>query len=293
MTTYELTINSTGEDFFNARKQLIDEFISWITGAEVTADWRTPHNGRIISCLNTCNNFESIIATVYFDDTDETKNYGLTAAINCGGLLFVDESMKALYDDFKASNENIKHQEFLAAQEAQRRVKEEHKKAEQLKKAEAKNAHLKEKAVKDFEELTQRAKKAITEADEFYYALGWLAKHVGSVSAVLPDYLEGAFVKHFGDEAPRRVVDSNKRTVNGNSMQWTFGFTATLRKAEDIPAMLVQYLGHTGKAIANTSFIWDLVTDYGFKFGKKQDTLEIMRCVPIEYVPMFNEGMNA
>ena len=127
MTTYELTINSTGEDFFNARAQLINEFISWITGAEVTADWRTPHTGRIVSCLNPCNNFESVIATVYFDDTDETKNYGIAAAINCAGLLFVDASMKALYDDFKAASENIKHQEFLAGQEAQRREKEEQK----------------------------------------------------------------------------------------------------------------------------------------------------------------------
>jgi hypothetical protein len=60
-----------------------------------------------------------------------------------------------------------------------------------------------------------------------------------------------------------------------------------------VPATLTKYLSSTGKAIANTSFIWDLVTDYGFKFGKKQDTLDIMRCVPIEYVPMFNAGMNA
>jgi hypothetical protein len=76
-------------------------------------------------------------------------------------------------------------------------------------------------------------------------------------------------------------------------MQWTFGFKATLKNPDSIPSTLTKYLSSTGKAIANTSFLWDLVTDYGFKFGKKQDTLDIMRCVPIQYVPMFNEGMKA
>jgi hypothetical protein len=124
MITYELTINSTGEDFFNARRQLINDFIQQITGAEVTTDWRNPRAGRIVYCYNPCNNVESDIASVYFDDTDETRSYGITAAINCGGMLFVDESLVALYDEFKKANDNIKHTEFLAAQEVQRREKE-------------------------------------------------------------------------------------------------------------------------------------------------------------------------
>ena len=288
-TTYELT-TGTREDFNNAEAQLTADFIEQITGAEVTNP--TFGTGKITSCINMCNNFEQLIVTVQFAP-GETKTYGLAAASVLGSLKFTDESVVELYDSFMEVHNNLKHQLFEAETEARCREREDAKKAEQIKKAEAKNKTLKEKAIKDFEAMTQQAKKAVAQQDEFYYALGWLAKHVGSVSAVLPDYLEGAFVKHFGDEAPRRVVDSNKRTVNGNSMQWTFGFTATLRNAEDIPAMLVQYLGHTGKAIANTSFIWDLVTDYGFKFGKKQDTLDIMRCVPIEYVPMFNEGLTA
>lgn len=293
MTTYELTINSTGEDFFNARKQLIDEFICWITGVEVTADWRTPHTGRIVSCLNPCNNFESVIATVYFDDTDETKNYGIAAAINCAGLLFVDESMKALYDDFKAANENIKHQEFLAAQEVQRREKEENKKAEQLKKAEANFAKQKEHSIKEFNKRATQSKCEVKETTDFFYALGWLSTHVTSVSAVLPDYLESAFVKNFGEEATRRVTDSSRRTSGGYAMQWTWAFKMHLKNPETIPMTLNGMINDTGKIIANTSFIWDLVADYGFKFGKEQDVVEIMRHVPIEYVPMFVEGSKA
>lgn len=289
MTTYELT-TGTHEEFETVKTQLISDFIQQITGAEVSN--QLLGTGKIVSCLNACNTLESLIVSVHFD-LDEDKNYGLAAALSSGGLKFADASLVELWESFVEEQYKLKAQHNKVVEDDRRRQKEEKKKAEQLKKAEAKNKTLKEKAIKDFEALTQQAKKAVAQQDEFYYALGWLAKHVGSVSAVLPDYLEGAFVKYFGDEAPRRVVDSNKRTVNGNSMQWTFGFTATLRKAENIPAMLNQYLGYTGKAIANTSFIWDLVTDYGFKFGKKQDTLDIMRCVPIQYVPMFNEGLKA
>ena len=292
MTTYELTINSTGEDFFNARSQLINEFIQQITNAEVTADWRTPHTGRIVSCMNTCNNFESIIVTVYFDDTDETKNYGLTAAINCAGLLFVDESMKALYDDFKVANENIKHQEFLAAQEAQRREKEAEKLEKKRKDNEKKMASMKASAEKEFNSLLDKSGKKVTETDEFYWTLGWLTKHIGTITAKMPDFLEAGFVKHFGD-VEHTTVDSTKVGPAGFTSQWRLSMEASLVKAKEIPATLANYLNPAGKKLSKTSFIWKLVDDYGFKFGKKQDTLDIMRCVPIEYVPMFNEGLKA
>ena len=292
MTTYELTINSTGEDFFNARRDLINDFIQQITNAEVTVDWRTPHTGKIVSCYNPCNNFNSVIASVYFDDTDETKNYGIVAAINCGGLLFVDESVKALYDEFAEANENIKHLEFGAAAEAQRREKEaqklEKKRKENMKKMEG----MKAQAEKEINALANGREKKITKADEFYYALGWLAAHVGTITAKMPDYLESAFVKHFGD-VEHTVVDSTKVGPAGYTSQWRLSMEASLKKADTIPAMLADYLSQNGKKVSKTSFVWSLIDDYGFKLGKKQDTLEIMRCVPIEYVPMFNEGMKA
>lgn len=292
MTTYELTINSTGEDFFNARSQLINEFISWITGAEVTADWRTPHTGRIVSCLNPCNNFESIIATVYFDDTDETKNYGLTAAINCGGLLFADESMTALYDDFKASNDNIRHQEFLAAQEVQRREKEEQKLEKKRKENEKKMAGMKVSAEKEFNSLLSESGQKVTETDEFYWTLGWLAKHIGTISAKMPDFLEAGFVKHFGD-VEHTTVDSTKVGPAGFTSQWRLSMEASLIKAKEIPATLAKYLNPAGKKLSKTSFIWKLVDDYGFKFGKKQDIAEITSNIPIQYISVFGEGMQA
>lgn len=291
---YNFTINNK-EDFDKAQTQVINDFISWITGAAVTADWRTPHTGRIVSCLNPCNTLESVIASVYFDDTDETKSYGIVAAINCGGLLFVDESMKALYDDFKVINDNLKHQLYVATEEARCREKEAKKKAEQLKKAEANYERLKEKSLKDFDEMTKAAHKAVSESAEFYYSLGWLANHVGSLTAVLPDYLGTAFEKHFGTEAPKTLIDSRAKTSGGYAKQWSWEFKCTIKKLKDttVPTCIQNITADFSKGIHNTAFLWDLVTNYGFKFGKKQDVVEILRCVPIEYVYTFNEGMKA
>jgi hypothetical protein len=291
MTTYELT-TKTQEDFENVKAQLISDFISWITGAEVTADWRTPHTGRIVSCLNPSNNFNSVIATVYFDDTDETKNYGIVASINCGGLLFVDESMKAVYDDFAAANENVKHQWFEATEEARRHEKEAQKLEKKRKDNEKKMEGMKASAEKEFNNLLNESGDKVTETDEFYWTLGWLAKHVGTITAKMPDFLEPSFVKHFGD-VEHTAVDSTKVGPAGYTSQWRLSMEASLVKAKEIPATLAQYLNPTGNKLSKTSFIWKLVDDYGFKFGKKQDTLDIMRCVPIEYVPMFNEGLKA
>jgi hypothetical protein len=167
------------------------------------------------------------------------------------------------------------------------------KKAEAEKKAEAKYQKQKEKAIKDFEALTNKAREIVTQTDEFYYALGWLAKHVGTVSAALPDYLEVPFTKHFGAETPCKVVDSKHRGPAGWQSQWSWSFRATLKKADNIPAILTQYLNPTGKAVTNTSFIWDLIDNYGFKFGKKQDAAEIAKVIPAKYIDIFNDGLTA
>jgi hypothetical protein len=74
-------------------------------------------------------------------------------------------------------------------------------------------------------------------------------------------------------------------------MQWTFGFTATLRKPENIPAALIAHLGSTGKQIADTSFIWDLVDNYGFQFGKQQDIDKIRSHVPSDFLSFFEAGL--
>jgi hypothetical protein len=169
------------------------------------------------------------------------------------------------------------------AEAAKKKAAEEKKNAEKYEKTKAK-------AIKDFEALAETTR-PVEVANEFYYSLGWLAKHIGSVSARLPDYLADSFKRHFGNDTAFNAVDSKKRTVNGNSMQWTFGFTATLRKPENIPAALTSHLGSTGKQIADTSFLWDLVDNYGFQFGKKQDIDKIRSHVPSDCLASFEAGL--
>lgn len=182
------------------------------------------------------------------------------------------------------------HEALAARLEADAQARVAAKQAKADKEAEEKYERTKAKAIQDFEALTV-ASRPVAVANDFYYSLGWLAKHVGSVSAKLPDYLADSFKKHFGSDVAFNAVDSKKKTVNGHAMQWTFGFVATLRKPENIPAGLTEHLGSTGNKIADTSFIWDLVDNYGFQFGKTQDLDKIRSHVPSEYLASFEAGL--
>ena len=129
------------ENFDNARAQSISEFIQRVAGAEVTS--QLLGTGKIVSCLNVNNNFESLIFTVHFD-LDETKNYGAAVALASGGLKFTDASLDDVWDDFVVEQYKLKAQYNKAAEDEQRRQKEELKKEKQKeaqakKKAEAKN----------------------------------------------------------------------------------------------------------------------------------------------------------
>ena len=286
-TTYELT-TGTREDYEEVQACLISDFIGQIYGAEVTNNFFGP--GHIKSCMAIGSSFENLGVTVHYD-LDETKNYILSTAIKCGSLKFTDESLVALYDTFMEVHSNLKHQYCVAIEAAQCREREEQKLEKKRKENEKKLASMKASAEKEMENLINN-REHVTEADEFYYALGWLTKHVGTITAKMPDYLESAFVKHFGD-VEHTTVDSTKVGPAGYTSQWRLSMEASLKKAEKIPAMLAEYLSQNGKKVSKTSFVWSLVDDYGFKFGKKQDTAEITNRVPANYLHMFNSGMQA
>ena len=148
--------------------------------------------------------------------------------------------------------------------------------------------------IKEFETLTAREKTTIA-TGEFYYCLGWMAKNCGTFATALPDYLLPYFQKQFGTAYEPRTVDSRKRTVNGYAMQWTISMTASIKKKslDNIPAFLTQYLSKTGTSIANTAFIWDLVSDYCFQFGKVQDIDQIRSTIPAHCVTYFENGYAA
>lgn len=140
-TTYELT-EGTREEFNNIQEQLISDFIQQITGAEGIN--QLLGTGKIVSCLNPSNNFESVIFTVHFD-LDETKSYLASTSIATGSLKFTDESMVELYDSFMEVHTNLKHQLSDAEDEARRRQREAEKKAKQKEAQEKKKAEAKAK----------------------------------------------------------------------------------------------------------------------------------------------------
>lgn len=285
MTTYELT-TGTREEFVEVQAQLTADFAVAMLGAELRS--KTLGNGYVKATLG--NNMENAAFEVTFE-SGECKKYLAITIPAIGFLSFVDESVAALYDSFVEEHYKLKAQHYKAVADEQRRKKEEAKLEQKHKDNEKKMADMKVQAEKELNKLIEGSL-SVSKADEFYYALGWVAKHVGTITAKMPDYLEPAFIKHFGD-VEHTTVDSTKVGPAGFTSQWRLSMEASLIKAKEIPAVLNDYLSQNGKKISKTSFVWDLVDKYGFKFGKKQDTLDIMRCVPIEYVPAFNEGFQA
>lgn len=229
-----------------------------------------------------------IIATIEFGT--ERKNLALDILLT-NRLIEIEEPAKTTLKDFIASSKELQvevrkiHMARASAKfEAVRQAKE-------LAKQEAKHKATMEKAIRDFETLAGQ-ERPISATGEFYYNLGWLAKNVGTISAALPDYLLPYFQSQFGSTYTPTVVDSKKRTVNGNSMQWTLSMKASISKkaVDKIPAFLQQYLNPTGNALTNTSFIWDLVENYGFQFGKTQDLDKIRAAIRPEYIEAFENG---
>jgi hypothetical protein len=277
------------ETYLEAEAVLVALLSEQILGAEV----RTNNDG-IGTVINsgglTINN---MIMTLAFS-SDVTKCFAVEPIIS-GKVFFskfVDNT--ELFDAWKAINDfhteltkqynKIKAAELDAVREAKKQEAAD-------KKASEKYEHQRAKALKDFEILANQEKAVVTEADAFYYSLGWLAKHATNVAAVLPDYLADAFKKYFGADTPCRIVDSKHRGPAGWQAQWSWSFTISLKKPDLVPAFLSDKLNPSGKAVSKTSFVWDLVDTYGFKFGKEQDIDNIRAHIPSDYLASFEAGL--
>ena len=135
----------------------------------------------------------------------------------------------------------------------------------------------------------------ITEDEQFFGALGWLAKHVSSIRATVPDFAEDWFVYRFGIYTPKNVVDSTKLTRSGDSMKWHPSFEMSLKNVDrnSIPTMLQATIRPNANVISNTQLIYDLVMNYGFEFGKEQNRERIRNKVPEEYLESFDIGYDS
>lgn len=292
MTTYKTTAYETTEALHNAIRTDLDQL-----AYPYAVKHKFYGEGQLISVKVPSNKAcRSLYIDVAFGHIHNIKTIDLDVAFSARVLTFPEiltdilvEAQTAFRADFEARERAQREANRLAREEAETAAKKE---AEEKKAAE-KYEKTKAKAIRDFETLAADATpKSIT--DEFYYSLGWLANNTGTLSAAMPDYLLSYFEKHFGTEAKPIVVDSKKRTVGGYAMQWALSMKAPIKKKSvaTIPACLTKHLGKTGTAITDTSFVWDLVENYGFQFGtKKQDIDKIRACVPSDYIKFFEAGL--
>lgn len=286
----EINMATVNEDYLKAENELTVLLGACFIDAKVSCT--TYGNGVVVSVSG--DTVDDMILDIAFGS--ENKSFSLKHAMSHNFIKFenADELAEVWNVAFELHNElTTKYKEAKRlAEEAEKAAI---KKAEADKKAEARYERLKEKSLKDFETLQNRPRETLTKADEFYYALGWLAKHMGSLTAILPDYLGSAFEKHFGSEAPKTLIDGRAKTSGGYAKQWSWEFKCTIKKLREtaVPACIQNVTTDFSKGIHNTSFLWDLVENYGFQFGKKQDESKIRATVPVQYIDMFEAGLAA
>lgn len=280
-----LTTEFNEQNYFDIEKTLIDDFKKYIINHSVTNK-----NGEIgVVTLVDGQVFNKLMICVVFEDTE--KKYDLGIATKSKFIVFNDFDFSTVYDTFNTVHNELtsRYNELKIEYEKQLSEKK-HSEEEQLK-AEQTYQRLKNNNIKSFETQLNKDRNVNTYSDEFYYALGWLAKNVRTVSAALPDYLERPFKQHFGFDTSCRVVNSRHRGPAGYQSQWSWSFTITL-KDKNVPSILIPHLNSKGDTISDTSFIWDLIDTYNFKFGKTQDINSIINNISTEYRESFNQGFS-
>ena len=280
------------------KRSFVKELKQAFTGTKVS--YRDKNAYITDFCISNSNIGEHIMVSLDVDG--ETKQLALDLATGSGVIKFNEDANKAYNELMELFNqsakifeeESAKEREIAAEKarlfrekcEAERARREEIKKqieadkryARKVKKALDKLACMKpEKTANLFETPTSH-----------YEILGWMAKHLTSIKAAMPDYMEKWFVGRFGD-VERYVVNSKKKTSGGFAYQWGLGLKLTFD--EDVKGPLEQRAtSKNKKVIDNVAFVWDLIENYGFQFGKEQNISQIKAEIPEENLVDFEKG---
>lgn len=295
LETLEVLRAETSEQLAQANRELVTSVCQCLTNEVISHSlWG---NGIIKEASDDASILANVRVAVEFESVGE-KVLGLFAMIpQLQSKQFVKISFESAdvseivdkaYTIFKAFDAAAIELKWAAKVKAL----EDEREAQSRAKAEANFERQKANNIASFNAMTV-TKVNTQQSDDFYFALGWLVTHVGTVSAALPDYLAKAFAKHFGADTPCRIVDSKHRGPAGWQSQWTWSFSMSLKKAENVPDFLVPFLNPAGKAITDTSFVWGLVMNHGFQFGKKQDKSKIADLVPDVFKDSFVNGLNS
>lgn len=285
MENFDLTAIRNRDDLALAQQTATNDVIDTIIGKEISH--KAFGIGTIIN-----GQISGPSAVIEIDFGGETKRMVLSSMFGPSGFVtFVNESDEAIITDYYELMAAMQTQCYKAEDEDRKAAKDAERLEKKRAQAQARMASMKEKAIEEVDAILAGDEKVeITEANEFYYTLGWLAAHCGTVTARMPDYLEDAFVRHFGD-VERTVVDSTKVGPSGYTSQWRLSLDMSLVKADRIPATLDNFLNPARKKVSKTSFVWQLIDDFGFRFGRNQDVEAIRDTVPYPYLDDFDTGL--
>lgn len=281
------TANVTKEVYEELGARLATHVGECFTGKEVTC---VAYGSGVISGVSG-NTLENLVAEITFQSG--IKRFSLPHIMSNSFIKFTDTSEVLSFWESVTHVHNLLVTEYKAAtRRAKQLIADAEKTAEAEKKAEAQYIKAKDKAIRDFDAMSRIAR-VKRDCASFYEALGWLVSHVGTVYAAIPEYLQSFFEAYFGTDATPYVYDSKKKTSGGFRYQWTVGMTARLRRKglTEIPAVLSEHLSASGQAIADTAFIWELIDNYGFQFGKKQDVERIRCTIPNQFIDSFEAGL--
>ena len=233
---------------------------------------------------------------VTIDFSGMKRTFVLSMALNAKSLVFDDITILAFKEilDVLKDSEAYRIEELTAIHKAKQDQEAAERQAVLAKqKAEKEKAKFELKKQKALEKLAKLKPENIAKLFKgspttFYESLGWMAKHITNIRPAMPDYMESWFVTNFGDVA-RTVVDSKKKTVNGFPMQWGLSLRITFNQEVSGP-LEQRATSKNKKSIDNVVFVWDLIENYGFQFGKKQNLDRIIEEVPNEHLDEFKRG---
>lgn len=271
--------------------------------------------GKILSVtsvvISAFKDFPSIKGTLVFENEDgKTHDYYLNLALSCGSITFDDEKnlevFNKYYEEIKVLfEERKKVMAEYTREEREREAKEkpEKERLAAIEKAEKERLVAIEKAkikaekrktlqIAAAKNLQKHSKHHIN--NEYYYALGWLARHARNFIAAMPDYLEPWFIRQFGD-FPHRAVDQTKLSPSGLPSQYALYFKIDLDTNDNLPPYFRNHLGDVNKdikPISDTQFIFDIMANEGFVFGraKYQDLDKVLDNIPEEFLEDFHAG---
>ena len=288
-------------DWAEFKQSLVNELKEDFLGHEVIYDGFLMTIDDIKFDVVQINAVSTDMVKVYFEDGDYLLFF---PAVKSEKIELNEEDNKifkeinAVYEDAKLvhaeelekaaqkleEDRKIAYQEYLK-REAERA--ERLKAQEQEKKFQAKV----QKKLKELESMKpEKTERLFNSPTTFYEALGWMAKHVISIRAAMPDYMEKWFDSKFDCDF-KYVVDSRKRTSGGHPVQWGLSFRMSFN--EEVSGILEQRAtSQNKKVIDNVAFVWDLIENYGFQFRKDAQDIDKIRAeIPVQYLADFERGL--